>query len=99
MLDCDPARHERVIVLPKYVSREGNEAAPVIAPLPAQPQERSIVAPGLFSDERWDGVVMSGVPLGKISALFSCRNRAWGEPPICCRFRSAGLWKPMNKGL
>ena len=50
MLDCDPPKYyRRVIVRPKYVSREDNEAAPVVAPLPAQPQERCIAAPGLLA--------------------------------------------------
>ena len=50
MLDCDPTRYyRRVIVRPKYVSRQDKDAAPVIAPLPAQPQERCIAAPGLLA--------------------------------------------------
>lgn len=50
LLDCEPARYvRRVIIRPKYVSRQNKDAAPVIAPLPALPQERCIAAPGLLA--------------------------------------------------
>ncbi len=50
LLDCEPARYiRRVLIRPKYVSRADKDAAPVIAPLPALPQERCIAAPGLLA--------------------------------------------------
>jgi transposase len=50
LLDCEPARYiRRVLIRPKYVSRVDKDTAPVIAPLPALPQERCIAAPGLLA--------------------------------------------------
>ena len=50
LLDCEPARYiRRVLIRPKYVARADKDAAPVIAPLPALPQERCIAAPGLLA--------------------------------------------------
>jgi len=49
-LDYEPGRFlRRRLVRPKYVRMADREAAPVIAPLPARLQDRSLPAPGLLA--------------------------------------------------
>ena len=49
-LDYEPGRFlRRRLIRPKYVRKADREAAPVIAPLPARLQDRSLPAPGLLA--------------------------------------------------
>ena len=49
-LDYEPGRFlRRRLVRPKYVRKDDRDAAPVIAPLPARLQDRSLPAPGLLA--------------------------------------------------
>ena len=49
-LDYEPGRFlRRRLIRPKYVHRQDRDAAPVIAPLPARLQDRSLPAPGLLA--------------------------------------------------
>jgi len=49
-LDYEPGRFlRRRLVRPKYVRRDDRDAAPVIAPLPARLQDRSLPSPGLLA--------------------------------------------------
>jgi transposase len=49
-LDYEPGRFlRRRLVRPKYVRKDDRDAAPVIAPLPARLQDRSLPSPGLLA--------------------------------------------------
>jgi transposase len=49
-LDYEPGRFlRRRLVRPKYVRKADRDAAPIIAPLPARLQDRSLPAPGLLA--------------------------------------------------
>jgi transposase len=49
-LDYEPGRFlRRRLVRPKYVRKDDRDAAPVIAPLPARLQDRSLPTPGLLA--------------------------------------------------
>jgi len=49
-LDYEPGRFlRRRLVRPKYVRKDDRDAAPVVAPLPARLQDRSLPSPGLLA--------------------------------------------------
>ena len=76
-LDYEPARFlRRRLVRRKYVSKIYQDAAPVIAPLPAMLQQRSTVAPGLLAQ-----IIVSKycyhLPLYRQEQMYWTRHRVW----------------------
>ena len=76
-LDYEPAKFfRRQIIRRKYVSVEQVEAAPVIAPLPANLQERCVAAPGLLAQ-----IVVSKycdhLPLYRQQQIYWERHQVW----------------------
>jgi len=76
-LDYEPARFLcRRTVRPKYVRRGVLDATPLIAPLPACLQERSLVSPGLLAQ-----IVVSKycdhLPLHRQESIYWTRHQVW----------------------
>ncbi len=76
-LDYEPARFlRRRLVRRKYVSKIDQDAAPVIAELPAMLQQRSTVAPGLLAQ-----IIVSKycyhLPLYRQEQIYWTRHRVW----------------------
>jgi len=76
-LDYEPARFlRRRLVRRKYVSKIDQDAAPVIAELPAMLQQRSTVAPGLLAQ-----IIVSKycyhLPLYRQEQMYWTRHRVW----------------------
>ena len=76
-LDYEPARFlRRRLVRRKYVSKINQDAAPVIAELPAMLQQRSTVAPGLLAQ-----IIVSKycyhLPLYRQEQIYWTRHRVW----------------------
>ena len=76
-LDYEPARFlRRRLVRRKYVSKIDQDAAPVIAPLPAMLQQRSTVAPGLLA-QIIVGKYCDHLPLYRQERIYWTRHRVW----------------------
>lgn len=73
-LDYEPGRFlRRRLIRPKYVHRQERELAPVIAPLPARLQDRSLPAPGLLAHVLV-GKYCDHLPLYRQERLFATRH-------------------------
>ena len=74
-LDYEPGRFlRRRLVRPKYVRKDDRDAAPVIAPLPARLQDRSLPAPGLLA-QVLVGKYCDHLPLYRQERIFATRHR------------------------
>jgi len=105
-LDYEPGRFlRRRLIRPKYVRKADREAAPVIAPLPARLQDRSLPAPGLLAHVLV-GKYCDHLPLYRQERIFATRHGVnlprqtlarWVElaadwlAPICREIRSGVL--------
>jgi transposase len=73
-LDYEPGRFlRRRLIRPKYVRRADRDAAPVIAPLPARLQDRSLPAPGLLAHVLV-GKYCDHLPLYRQERIFATRH-------------------------
>jgi len=73
-LDYEPGRFlRRRLIRPKYVRKADRDAAPVIAPLPARLQDRSLPAPGLLA-QVLVGKYCDHLPLYRQERIFATRH-------------------------
>lgn len=73
-LDYEPGRFlRRRLIRPKYVHRQDRDAAPIIAPLPARLQDRSLPAPGLLAHVLV-GKYCDHLPLYRQERIFATRH-------------------------
>jgi transposase len=73
-LDYEPGRFlRRRLIRPKYVRKADRDAAPIIAPLPARLQDRSLPAPGLLAHVLV-GKYCDHLPLYRQERIFATRH-------------------------
>lgn len=100
-LDYEPGRFlRRRLVRPRYVRRDDRETAPVIAPLPARLQERSLPAVGLLAY-----IIVAKfcdhIPLFRQSRIFATRHGVDLPRQTLCRWLelAAGWLEPVYKRI